>query len=147
MYNIMECKHQIEINETAFKILNDIKNAMHHYNKALEINDKLADALAGIGRLFVAQDNDATAINYYKKAVEIMPSNTEFRFDLAMIHLNNERYDDALELFMEVVKQDKLYIEAWINYSACAYATGEIENAIVIIEEAIEDNKDNAILW
>lgn len=131
----------------SYENMNDIKNAMHHFNKALEIDDKLSNAWAGLGRLFAAQDNDPTAVSYYKKAVEIMPSNTEYRFDLAMIHLKNGRYDNASEMLEEIVKQDTFYIEAWINYSSCAYGNDDTETAIEIIEEAIDSNKDSALLW
>lgn len=131
----------------SYENMNDIKNAMHHFNKALEIDEKLADAWAGLARLFSAQDNDSTSVNYYEKAVELMPSNTEFRYDLAMIHLKKERYNEASEMFAEVVKQDNLHIEAWVNHSSCAYANDDIAYAIEIIEDAIDSNKDNAILW
>lgn len=131
----------------SYENLNDIKNAMHHFSKAIELNDSLADAWAGIGRLLLAQDNDLKAIVYYNRSVELMPNNTEFRFDLAMIHLKIGNYNTAAELFSEVAKQDNYNVEAWINHSACIYAIDETDNAIQIIEEAITHNKESALLW
>ncbi len=131
----------------SYEHLNDIKNAMHHFNKALELNENLADAWAGLGRLFIAQDNDPKAIVYYTKAVDLMPNNTEFRFDLAMIHLKDANYGTAGNLFSEISKQDTFNVEAWINYSACVFAVDDTDNAIEIIEEAINTNKESALLW
>lgn len=131
----------------SYEHINDIKNATHHFNKAIELNDKLSDAWAGLGRLFIAQDNDASAIVYFEKAVDLMPGNLEFRFDLAMIHLKDANYDVAGELFSQIAKDDIYNVDAWINYSACIFAVDDTDNAIEIIEEAITSNKENALLW
>ncbi len=131
----------------SYENMNDIKNAMRHFNKALEIDDKLSNAWAGLGRLFAAQDNDTTAVNYYMRAIELMPSNIEFRFELAVIHMTNKRYDVASKIFAEIVEQENTNIEAWIYYSACAYGDDDTEAAIGIIEEAINTNKESALLW
>lgn len=131
----------------SYEQLNDLRNAMRHFNKALEISDSLADAWAGLGRVFIAQDNDTTAVNYYEKAIEIMPGNTEYKFDLAMIHMKNTNYETAISLFRDITKLDPFNIESWINQSACIFALEDIDGAIEIIEEAITNNKESALLW
>jgi predicted Zn-dependent protease len=131
----------------SYEQLNNLRKAMHHYNKSIELNDTLADAWAGLGRIMVAQDNDTSAIKYFEKAIDIMPSNNEFIFDLSMIYLRREDFPKSAAGFKKVTENDVFNIEAWINQSSCHYAMDDIDSAIEIIEDALNDNKTNALLW
>ncbi len=83
---------------------------------------------------------------YYEKAVDLMPNNNEFRFDLAMIHLKDGNYTTAGDLFSATTKQDTSNVEAWINYSACIFAVDDTDGAIAIIEEAITTNTHKCVM-
>jgi tetratricopeptide (TPR) repeat protein len=76
-----------------------------------------------------------------------MPSNDDYKYELAIIHLRNRNFFESENLFREIIDHDPSFIEAWINYSVCISAVSGIEQAIDIIELAIEKNKDEASLW
>jgi len=131
----------------SYENLDDLNSALHNFNKALDIDDKLAEAWAGLGRVFSKQYMDKTAIKYYLKAIELMPLNDEFKYELAMIYFNNKMNEKAAGLFKDIVRHDTQYIEAWINYSVCVSLDNGFEKAIDVIEEALEHNKGEASLW
>ena len=48
---------------------------------------------------------------------------------------------------MTIVEHDANYIEAWINLSVVVLESESLENAIDVIEQALEENKEEASLW
>ncbi len=131
----------------SYESLDKFEMSMSYFDKALEIDKKLAEAWAGKARVFVKQGNDKIAIKHYERAIEIMPFNDEFKYDLAIVFLRNVTLDKAEALFKEILEHDKQMIEAWINYSVCVSLNENLESAIDIIEEGLKENKDNASLW
>ncbi len=131
----------------SYEKLNDIKNAIHYFRKAIELDEKFPDSWAGLGRLFDAQDSFDVAISYYKKAIDLVPLNTDFKFELGVIYLKVGDAEKSATLFSDITKEDDANVEAWINLSSCALTLDNIKLAISIIEEAINKNKDSALLW
>jgi Tfp pilus assembly protein PilF len=121
--------------------------AMSYFDKALTTDRKLAEAWAGKGRLYIKRGEDKTAVSHYERAIEIMPFNDEFKYDLAIVFLRNTWLEKADKLFREIVEHDPQMIEAWINYSVSVSLQDDYEKAIDIIEEGLKVNKDNASLW
>lgn len=131
----------------SYESLDDLENAMIYFNKALKLDDKLAEAWAAIGRLHVKDGKSKIALKYYAKAIKIMPLSDEFKYDQAVIYLKFSEFDKSEKLFLEIVDHDVNYIEAWINLSVCRLEAEGIETAIDTIEQALENNKEEASLW
>jgi Tfp pilus assembly protein PilF len=127
--------------------MEDYRNALKSFNKALDLDENLAEAWAAIGGIFVKQKLEKTATKYYLKAIRLMPLNIEFKYDLAMVYLQLEQFEKAEELFREVVEKDPNHIQAWIEFSFSKSVSDGLEKAIDIIEESLEQNKDEASLW
>jgi tetratricopeptide (TPR) repeat protein len=130
-----------------YEHLDDLKSAIKNYNKALDLDDKLAEAWAAIGSVFVKQNLEKTAVKYFTKAINLMPLNLDFKYDLAMIYLGMQHYKDAESLFEDVIEGDPNHINGWINYSYSKSISDGLDKAIDIIEDSLEKNKDNALLW
>jgi tetratricopeptide (TPR) repeat protein len=127
--------------------LDKLDLAMSYFDKAITTDEKLAEAWAGKGRVYVKRADDRRAIKYYEHAIEIMPFNDEFKYDLAIVFLRNSSLVKADKLFREIIEHDPQMIEAWINYSVSVSLQKDYESAIDIIEEGLKENKDNASLW
>lgn len=130
-----------------YEHMGNLEMAMKSYNKALTLDDSLAEAVAAIGQLYVKLDDYKKAIKYYERAIGIMPLNDDFKYDLAVIFLKHSLVAKAENLLKEVVDHDNHYIEAWINYSACKSYSEGLGQAIDVIEDALEYNKEEASLW
>lgn len=131
----------------SYENLDDLENALINFNKAIELDDKIGEPWAGSARIAVKQQQDQKAIKFYEKAISLMPLNDDFKYELAIVRLRNRMFAEAEVLFKEIVEHDPTFIEAWINYSVCINLSNDVENAIDIIEKAIEKNKDEATLW
>lgn len=131
----------------SYENMDDLENALKNYNKAIEMDEKLGEPWAGLGRIAVKQEHDKKAINFYEKAISLMPLNDDFKYELAIIYLRNLMLSESEILFKEIVEHDPSFLEAWINFSVCVSMNNGIEQAIDIIEKAIEKNKDEASLW
>jgi tetratricopeptide (TPR) repeat protein len=131
----------------SYESMDSLDLAAAYFDKALALDKKLAEAWAGKGRLFIKQGNDKIAITHYKRAIEIMPFNDEFKYDLAIVFLRNTWFKKANKLFKEIIEHDPQMIEAWINYSVSVSMDAGLESAIDIIEEGLKENKNNASLW
>ena len=79
----------------------------------------MADAWAGLARIYSSQDNLLKAARHFKKAHEIAPENNDFNFDLCMTYMKLERYEEAQSGFEQVTEREPNNIEAWINLSSC----------------------------
>jgi len=130
-----------------YENLNDAHQAQEYFNKALELDDKLAEAWAGKGRVYIKLGKAETAVKYYEKAIELMPLNNDFKYELAVLFLQQTLYEKTNKLFSEIVQKDEHYIEAWVNYSYSAGLSEGNEKAIEIIEKALDNNKNEASLW
>ncbi len=131
----------------SYESMDKLELATSYFEKALEIDEKLAEAWAGKARVFVKEGNDKNAIKHYEHAIALMPFNDEFKYDLAIVFLRNNWLDKAEPQFKEIIEHDPQMIEAWINYSVCISMKDGMESAIEIIEEGLKENKDNASLW
>ena len=131
----------------SYENLGELENAQANFNKAIKLDDKIGEPWAGLARIAVKQKQEIKAIKYYEKAISLMPLNDDCKYELAVVKLSSRMFDEAEELFSEVVEHDSSFIEAWINYSVCKNLNMNIEAAIDIIEQAIEKNKDEASLW
>jgi len=131
----------------SYESLGNLELATSYFDKALKIDEKLAEAWAGKGRLFIKHGKDEIAIKHYERAIDIMPFNDEFKYDLAIVFLRNNRLVEADKFFKEIIQHDPQMIEAWINYSVSVSLTNGLGSAINIIEEGLKENKDNASLW
>ena len=130
-----------------YENMGDLKQAITAYNKALDQDDKLAEAWAAIGRVFVKQHLEITATKYYAKAIKLMPLNAEFKYELAQVHFDMKKYGLAEKLLAEVVEIDPNHINGWISLSVSKSISTGLDEAIDVIEESLEKNKNEASLW
>lgn len=59
--------------------------------------------------------NYEKAISYYEKALEIMPNDIDARLFLADIYMDQQKTDDAMILYMDVINLDGKNIDAYNN--------------------------------
>jgi len=124
--------------------LKDFDKALVYYNKALDMDDKLADAWGGVARVFVHQNMEKTAIKYYEKAIQLAPVQDDLKFELAILLLRNNHLERAASLFKEIVNHNGSYVEAWLNYSLVLALQEKFAEAIELLTRALKDNPAEA---
>jgi len=94
------------------------EDAKKEYQKALEIDPKLAKAHNNLGNVYFKQNLFEEAEWKYKKALELAPDYCDAHFNLGLLFNRQEKWNDAIWKFHEVLQlspKDELakkYIEA-----------------------------------
>jgi predicted Zn-dependent protease len=100
--------------------------------KAIDSHDSTIYYLLGL--VEARQNNFNEAIPYLRSALELNPSATQYKFDLALSYMENEEYDKSEELFddlMYTYSED----QSLLVYVCELYQhKGELDKAIKIIE-------------
>ncbi len=132
----------------SYESLNDYQKAAYHFEKAIEIGERHPDPWAGLGRVNKAKGELIVALNYYNKAIELAPENNENKAEVAKIHMSLENFGTAIKYLEDIVSSEgETKINVWIDLSECYRATDDMDQAIDTIEQALRENKENALLW
>ena len=81
-----------------FLAQNDFENALHYFNKALEVDDTDPDAYFYLGVYYEKQGDFEKAIEYYQKAVALNATNDiEPHVSLSACYFAVDQYEEALK--------------------------------------------------
>jgi Tfp pilus assembly protein PilF len=119
------------------------QGAYREYRMALELDPSLADAHNAIGILLhLVYRKPEEAIQHYQKALEIRPTFSEARVNLANVYLSEEQYEPAIKLYEEALN-DMLYPTPYIaqnNLGWALFKKGETAQALDNIRSAVTVN-------
>jgi len=122
------------------------------YLIAIKKNPKDVQALVGIGNTYfdmgqLTQDkkNYQTAIEYYKKALEIKPDQESVRTDMAVAYSYLGTVDLAIRELNTVINKNKDYYQAYFNLGVILYQEendllGARSNFLKVVEIAPDDS-------
>jgi adenylate cyclase len=107
--------------------------------KALELDDRLADAHVARGRLQLFDDWDwKGAENSIRRALELDPNNVEAHFYYALVHLAVGRFPEAIAEIQTAEQLDPLSHQVQANYGRILLHAGQLEEALRRVKQAIE---------
>lgn len=132
------------------------------YNTAIKlyssINEKSADVLLGIAGSYQALRQMDKALEYYKKALEVSPANSDIAYSIGAIYVNSQNYVEAKNYFEkalllkpnnEMAKEALTDMKEVLNQISVQDAVSLIEHqqyddALKILNAAINENPNNA---
>jgi type IV pilus assembly protein PilF len=118
-------------------------DAYKELQKALEMDPDYPEAHNVIAILLhLAFNRPDEAIPHYKKALEVRPTFSEAKTNLANVYLSQARYDEAIHLYEEALN-DMLYPTPFIaqgNLGWALYKKGEVERGVENIKAAVTTN-------
>ncbi|QDE68168.1 MULTISPECIES: social motility TPR repeat lipoprotein Tgl [Myxococcus] len=121
----------------------ELQEALRELQLSLKNDPDYPDANNAMGILLhLAFRRPDEAVKHYTKALEVRPDFSEARTNLANVHLDQGRYDDAIKLY-ELVLNDMLYPTPFIaqgNLGWAYYKKGEPERAVESIKAAVTTN-------
>jgi len=79
------------------------ENALDHIQKAIRENIRFSMAYNLQGRIFEKQNKLPEAIVSYEKALQIVPEDVHFNFDLAVALFKNKKYSRAKDIFEKIL--------------------------------------------
>lgn len=113
--------------------------ALKHYNEAIKENPTYRDALYMRAAAYAEMGKYHLALRDYEAVLEIDPALSVARFNIAVIMLHNDQYDEAAEM-MAQVDADALPNPAdyYFNLAEATYFGGDRENACGLYQQAME---------
>lgn len=138
---LMQVQKLMENAEKSFAA-EDYKAAEMLCRLLIKICPKIADPYHMLGGIALHYDKYKLAVEYFEKALEIMPN--------AYISLNNygvalkllDRHEEALKAFNKSLRIKKDYSEAMNNKGSILSVMGKVSQSLTYFERAIQSNQD-----
>jgi Flp pilus assembly protein TadD len=112
----------------------DFDSAREHYTTALKLRPDIALLWNNLGYSIYLLGHLDKAPTYFQRALELDPDDEGARLNLALVHVREERYEEALGLFLEAEDESTAYTQ--VGY--LAYKVGDYEEATGLLQEAIK---------
>lgn len=118
-----------------------IDEALSNYEKAIELNPKLASVYHDMGQIYKNKGNPDKAVEMYSKAIELDPGMSIAYYDLGIMYQKYPKHgspQQAISLLSVSIKLNPNYADSYYAL-ACAYEDAEDrKNAIPNFEKYLE---------
>jgi TolB-like protein/Tfp pilus assembly protein PilF len=119
--------------------------AKENVNRALALDDGLAEAHGTLGYQYMLDYDWAASERHMKRALELDPKNLELhRWDGQRLMMLG-RYDEALAAYRRALEIDPTSSPVHFIYGACLVASGQLDEGIEYLENAAKS--DPSFVW
>lgn len=105
-----------------------------------------ADIFYNIGILFEKLKDFKKAKKSYKKAIELNPQD-DYYYNLGEVLVSLEEWDDAIEAFSSVIKNDSKDGNCYFNLGLCFLNKDEVNRAVDNFQKAVELNPNDIFAY
>ncbi len=120
--------------------VDSVDKALEVYESILAEDEANADALTGMGKVYLANDDPATARTYFESAVAIDPENADAFLGLAEAYQAVGEIDQAITSFETALATNPDNLSIKFPLSLLYYQTEEYSRAIPYMEEILAVN-------
>lgn len=114
------------------------QEAIYNFNKAIELDENIAEAYAGIGFIFCEENNHHSAIKFLKRAHTLAPYNTDYIYVLVEEHNKMEKFKTSLKYLKEIEELFPYDVNLYIAYMEVYILLDDVKNAIKYIEKGLK---------
>ena len=108
--------------------------------KLYELKDALEHKLAALN--LSEADKHAEAIDEFRKAADVFPFDSHFKFLMALGYMENNEVGNAAHLLEGVLSENPTNMEAIRHLSRCCYLLDDVDRAIVLLQECMTIESD-----
>ena len=112
--------------------------AINNFNKAIELDENIAEAYAGLGFIFCEENNHPSAIKFLTRAHKLSPYNTDYLFVLVEEHNKMEQFSTSLKYLKEIEELFPYEVNLYIAYMEVYILLDDVKNAIRYIEKGLK---------
>ena len=105
------------------------EEAERAYQKALELDPTLSNALTNLGNLEYRRGNLDSAEIYYRRALDCDPEQPEALYNLGFVHFERDELDEAIFHFTEALASDPSFADAHFNLAMALEERGDVRAA------------------
>ncbi len=117
-----------------------LNDAIHHFNKAVEINPRFEVAYLNLGVALSRQGQTDQAIGWYTRALQLNPDYAMAYNNLGNALYRQRAYRKAIANYLQAIQKDPDYEDAYNGIGAALIGLGEIGKAIAFFKKALEIN-------
>jgi tetratricopeptide (TPR) repeat protein len=104
--------------------------AVERYQLAILMDSTRYEAYLNLAAEYVHKDDLKTALEYYEKAYELKPDDSNVMNDYAITLLRANRYEEALGLYQRILEKDPRNVNALVNLAMIHARKGETEKSL-----------------
>lgn len=112
--------------------------AVNNFKKAIDMDENVAEAYAGLGFIFCEENEHESAIKFLKRAHKLSPYNTDYIFVLVEQHNKIEKYKTSLKYLKEIEELAPYEINLYIAYMEVYILLDDVDKAIKSIKKGIK---------
>ncbi|MFP4330721.1 MAG: tetratricopeptide repeat protein [Alkalispirochaetaceae bacterium] len=132
------------LSRSAFDITNDpLFDAIEQFQRALEVNPRYRDALAGLAEAYYLLEEYPTALGYARDARRLGGANRELRNLEAKILLAQGEIAAAREIYQSLLREEPNNLQARLGTAQIALAEGNSAQAARELEQLLRRSPDN----
>lgn len=122
----------------AYYFKKDSEMAVRYLKKAIELDQKNADARVNLATVRMEEGNLAAAEAEYKQILKILTYESQFRtyYNLGVISLKRKNYAQAVRYFRDSIETNKQYCPSHYELGKIAYAQRNYELALKKFKDA-----------
>ena len=114
-----------------------VKEAIEHYQKAIQIDPNYAEAQNNLGAALAAEGRFDEAIENYHKAIQIRPDFAYALNNLGMALAARGQFDDAIENYRKAIQISPNFADALDNLGAALTVKGRSDEALGYYRQAL----------
>ncbi|MBU1707404.1 tetratricopeptide repeat protein [bacterium] len=96
-----------------------------------------------LARLYRDKNIYELAIDHFRHAVELAPTDAQLRFELAQTLIKNKQFDEGLGEFKKVLDADPTNIEVNYQIGRLYFAAGRYTDALTYLQGAVKDRPEH----
>ena len=113
-------------------------DAITNFKKAIELDENIAEAYAGLGFIFCEENNHHSAIKFLKHANKLAPYNTDYLFVLVEQHNKLGKYKTSIKYLKEIEELFPFDVNIYIAYMEVYILLDDIKKAVKSIEKGLK---------
>lgn len=115
----------------------DYTTALIYLNNALAINSNSPAIYNLMGKAYIAQGNEAAAINAFRQSIMVKPEFTFSYLDLANIYEKRNDSEFAIEQLKTALSIDPCYYDAKLKMADISLCSGKYKQAVDVYSELV----------
>ena len=120
-----------------------IDTAIPYLQKAIELDDNIAEAYYNLGDAFAKQKRFEEAVNAYQKAIELEPNLFLYYHHLGDSFLLQGKYEEAVSPYRKAIELNSEYAWSYHNLGKALSNLRKWDEAIAIYQTAVDKWPDN----
>lgn len=112
--------------------------AVNNFKKAIELDENIAEAYAGMGFVFCDEEEHESAIKFLKRAHQLAPYNMDYVFVLVEQHNKLGKYKTSLKYLKEIEETTPYEMNLYIAYMEVYILLDDVDKAVKSIKKGLK---------